>query len=219
MSLIALQVRNNPEVTRALLLKAHFFIVLPDGDDGWYINSSVQGAGRYSDYIDELIGIVNERYPVSKNPANRGLAGWSMGGYGAMRFAESHSGQFCAVATIIGLLDFPRAKPFPKGQNFTVPLNRFGADTNAWAGFDPLTHIRELHDEKLLIITADKSFDFTMNKNFVQAARELHLPVEFKILHGGHSFEVVSEALPMVMDFMEKTIVSNPTAAKQSDQH
>jgi enterochelin esterase-like enzyme len=215
MSLIAPQVRNNPELTRAVLLKARFFIVLPDGSDGWYINSPVQKAERYADYIDELIGIVNERYPVSKNPKHRGLAGWSMGGYGAMRFTESRPEQFGVVASIIGLLDFPRDKTLPEGQNFTVPLKTFGNDRQTWTEFNPLTHIQKLRNAKLLVVIADKSFDRTMNENFIRMAKQDNLSVEFKTLHGGHSFEVVSEALPLVMDFMERTIVSDPNSVKQ----
>jgi len=217
MTLIAPQARNNPELTRSILLNTRFFIVLPNGEDSWYINSPVKGEGRYADYIDELIGIVNERYPVSRDPKHRGLAGWSMGGYGAMKFAESRPGEFGAVATIIGLLDFPRTIPLPEGQNFTVPIRRFGSDTNIWPEYNPMTHIQLLHDTALFAITADKSFDRTMNENFVQLARQDKLPIEFKMLHGGHSFEVVSEALPMVMDFMGKTIAARNPAPKTSN--
>ena len=214
MTLIAPQIRNNPLVTRPALLNAPYFIVLPNGEDGWYINSPVEGGGRYADYIDELIGIVNQRYPVSKNPKHRGLAGWSMGGYGAMRFAENHSGEFGAVASIIGLLDFPRAEPFPEGQNYTVPLKRFGSDPRVWLDCNPLTHIPQLRGAQLLVITADKSFDRTMNEDFVRSAKQENIPVDFRMLHGGHSFEVVSEALPLVLDFMAKSIGADQKSGK-----
>jgi S-formylglutathione hydrolase FrmB len=215
LSLIEPQARNNPELTRSLLLNSQFFIVLPDGEDGFYINCPVAGAGRYSDYIDELIKIVNERYPVNQDPRHRGLAGWSMGGYGAVHFAESHPGEFGAVASIIGLLDFPRAIPFPKGQNFTIPVRRFGTDTNIWPEYDPITHIQQLHDTPLFIITADKSFDRTMNEDFLQSAKENNMNIEFKMLQGGHSFEVVCKALPLVLDFMQKNIGAGQTATNK----
>jgi enterochelin esterase-like enzyme len=206
LTLISPQARNNPVLTRSVLLSARFFIVLPDGEDGWYINSPVQGAGRYADYIDELTGIVNERYPVSRNPQRRGVAGWSMGGYGAVRFAESRPGEFGSVAGIIGLLDFPRAETLPEGQNYGVPLERFSSNPQIWLDCNPMTHIQKLRGAQIFLVTANEAFDCTMNENFVQLAKRENLPVDFEMLQGGHTFDVVSEALPLVINFMQRTI-------------
>src|SRR6185295_545188 len=97
--------------------------------------------GRYADYIGEWIEIVNQRYPVSRNFKQRGVAGWSMGGYGAIRTAENRAGEFGAAASIIGLLDFPRAESLPEGQNYKVPRNRFGDDPQIWREYNPISHL------------------------------------------------------------------------------
>ena len=114
---------------RAALLLAPFVTILPDGDDGWYINSPVKTADRYQDYLDEVIAVATARYNLSTDPAQRGLSGWSMGGYGCTRYAIAHQEEFAALAPIIGLLDFPRAG-LPEGQSYAVPTGalRGGCD-------------------------------------------------------------------------------------------
>ena len=104
-----------PEAAEALK-KAEFITVFPDGDDGWYINSPIIKKDRYNDYIEELMNYVENKFRISKKTAERGLSGWSMGGYGCTIFAENHSKSFSAVAPIIGLLDYPsKRKGYPFG--------------------------------------------------------------------------------------------------------
>src|SRR5690606_5787161 len=105
------------EVTRSALLETPFYIVLPQGLDGWYINSPVVDEDQYETYLEEVIAWVEAHLPVRRDAAGRGIGGWSMGGYGAVRFAQTHAGQFGFVASVIGLLDFPREETLPEGQN------------------------------------------------------------------------------------------------------
>jgi len=122
---------------KAFLLTVPFFVVLPDGEDGWYINSPVSSADRYNDYLEEVIRVAEAVLPLSRDRRDRAIAGWSMGGYGAVRFAETHAAGFAATVGIIGLLDFPRPADLPAGQNYSVPPGRFGRDPVLWPEFNP----------------------------------------------------------------------------------
>src|SRR5690606_24439200 len=86
--------------TRAALLAAPFVTILPDGDDGWYINSPIKTADRYQDYTDEVVQLATVSFNLSTVPAQRGLSGWSMGGYGCTRYAITHHDKFAALAPI-----------------------------------------------------------------------------------------------------------------------
>ncbi len=190
---------------RAALMRAKFITILPDGDDNWYINSPVDKKSRYNDYIEELMRLVEKKYPVSSDRKHRGLSGWSMGGYGCTMFAEAHPDQFSALAPIIALLDYPR-EGLPKKQSYPVQTKCFGRDQAVWKKFNPINNITKLKNMKLLIITGKKCFTLTMNRNFVARLKQENIPVRYEEVDGGHSFTVVIAALPRIIEFMNQTI-------------
>lgn len=195
---------DNPQ-TLAEFMKAGFITVFPHGDDGWYINSPVRKADRYNDYIEELMTYVESKFRISESPAQRGLSGWSMGGYGCTMFAESHPDKFSALVPIIALLDYPRTG-LPKGQSYKLHPDRFGNDKKTWDRYNPITNADKLKNKNIFIITGSKCFTLTMNKNFVKKLNELNIPYQFKILKGGHALSTVTQAIPLVVDFMNRKL-------------
>ncbi len=195
--------------SRELLLAAPFVTVLPDGDDGWYINSPVQSGDRYQTYVEEVIDAADSHFNLSPQRQSRGLSGWSMGGYGCTLYAETHAKQFAAVAPIIGLLDFPR-RGLPDGQSYEVPIERFGSDPKDWRRLNPITQAERLKNTSVLVISADQAFDRMMNENFTRRLKHLGVKHEWRLLKGKHTFDNVRQALPIVIDFMNQSLeISN----------
>jgi len=186
--------------TRDALLRAPFFIVLPQGEDGWYIDSPAQPAARYNAWLEEVLAWAGRTLPVSGAAAKRGLAGWSMGGYGAVRFAQTHPGAFGFVGSVIGLLDFPRAENLPEGQNYRVPTARFTGDPAVWATLNPLTAVEALRGARITLVLATRGFERTMNENFIAALAAKQVSAEIHWLEGGHEFPLVERALPLIID-------------------
>jgi putative tributyrin esterase len=121
-------------------------VVMPDGDDGFYVDSSFpidyercmkDGAGlfmpgqqppdttcvrtrSYETYIaKDLVGWVDGRYRTIASRDGRAIAGLSMGGFGAMHLGLRHPGLFAAAAShsgAIGLL-FRGPRPFAPGKS------------------------------------------------------------------------------------------------------
>ena len=193
------------EVTRGALLNTPFYVVLPQGLDGWYMNSPVIDEDRYETYIEEVIAWVEAHLPVRRDAAGRGIGGWSMGGYGAVRFAQTHAGQFGFVASVIGLLDFPRKETLPEGQNYKVPTERFGTDPVTWKVLNPLYSINELRESAVTLVLSETGFERTMNERFVDDAAAIGLPLRIHRLNGGHQFEVVQRAVPLVLNDAAQT--------------
>jgi len=192
----------DPDDTRTSLLQANFFIVLPDGEAGWYIDSPRIAEDRYAAHLTQLVGLIDSVYPVSRDRRKTGITGWSMGGFGAVRYAEAHPERFGALASIIGVLDYPRPETLPEGQNYAVQQERFGEDPEEWRRQNPIQSAAQLRETDILIVAADQSYDLTMNRNFAGKLSELGIDYEWKLLEGGHKFEVVAAALPIVLDFM-----------------
>lgn len=159
-------------------------LVFPDGDDGWYTtwnalnNTATCRADtvrrepaatycvtwpKYDEYIArELVAHVDSAYRTLANRANRGIAGLSMGGYGAMTLALRYPALFAAAASHSGVLSPRYAGPAPYAPPTryaaTVDTIRgryapalwalmrpvFGRDTIGWRARDPAVHARHL---------------------------------------------------------------------------
>jgi S-formylglutathione hydrolase len=75
-------------------------IVMPDGGNRFggsmYMNSVT--TGNWEDYIArELVALIDKNYRTIPKPESRGIAGTSMGGYGALKIAMKHPDVFGAV--------------------------------------------------------------------------------------------------------------------------
>ena len=62
-------------------------IVMPNGDSSWYINS-YDGKEKYEDFfIQEFMPAIEKTYHIKAEKKSRGIAGLSMGGYGALIYS------------------------------------------------------------------------------------------------------------------------------------
>lgn len=153
-------------------------IVMPDGDDGWYTTWNSLGnyascrrqpprdepAERYcvpwphyDDYIArDLVAHVDSNYRTIADSAHRGIAGLSMGGYGAVTLALRYPDVFGAAASHSGVLAplFGGPKPFTPPAHYLRDMDSvrvanarlwrslrepFGPDTVGWLARDPVT--------------------------------------------------------------------------------
>lgn len=75
-----------------------FLIVAPEGRRSFYINSA-DGRVSYSDFfIREFIPYIESHYSIRRERSARAISGFSMGGYGALRFAFAHPELFSSVS-------------------------------------------------------------------------------------------------------------------------
>src|SRR5688572_7635723 len=181
------------------MLAAPFVIVLPQGEDGWYINSPARAADRYGAYLEEVIAWSDKNLRIARSSSRRGIAGWSMGGYGAVTFAQAHAREFGFVASVIGLLDFPRPETLAEGQNYRVPVDRFTAEPGVWAKYNPLNAADRLRGSAITLVLATHGFERTMNENFLAALNAHNITARVHWLEGGHQFPLVEAALPIVL--------------------
>ena len=75
-------------------------VVMPDmrtkGGGSFYVNSSV--TGNWEDYlVEELVDWVDENYRTLDDGASRGIAGHSMGGYGAIMMGMKYPERFSVI--------------------------------------------------------------------------------------------------------------------------
>jgi S-formylglutathione hydrolase FrmB len=87
---------------------AELVIVMPDGENSWYVNAADKGP-RFEDYIaDDLVKDVESKYRVIRSRYGRAIAGLSMGGYGALKIALKRPNVFAAAggfSSALGVTD------------------------------------------------------------------------------------------------------------------
>ena len=81
-------------------------VVMPGVRNSWYVNSqAVDGPGDFETALTaDLRFEVEKTLPVRKDREGRSIAGLSMGGFGALHLAYSHSDLYGAVASLSGAI-------------------------------------------------------------------------------------------------------------------
>ncbi len=82
-------------------------VVMPDAENSWYVNSATEPNDRFEDYLVKDIPLyINKMY--STDTTRQGIAGLSMGGYGAVVLALKHPSRYRFAASLSGAITFPR---------------------------------------------------------------------------------------------------------------
>jgi S-formylglutathione hydrolase FrmB len=189
-------------ICRREILKRNLAVVFPNGDRAWYIDSKTDGKSRYQSMLLELLEHIRANFPVYKTARYTGICGWSMGGFGAVHFAETYPDQVRTVASTIALLDYPNPG-LPKEQNYPVSA-LFGTDTTTWAQFNCLHKAAVLRNRPMLLIAGRQAFDYRMNQNFHRRLQQLKIRHTYLELEGGHDFQMVRQSIPKMLDFFQK---------------
>ena len=185
------------DATRAVLAQSPCVILLPNGGQAWWIDSPVDAESRYKTHLEELINVVSSALNVSPHPQHRAIGGWSMGGFGSIRFLLAHPEMFSTWGGIVGLVDWPNPE-YPDEDNYAVPDILGPAER--WPAWNPMADILRLTAKNLFLFTGTTAFDRKMNETFAKKLEENGILYELHLLEGGHTFEVVAEALPQLFE-------------------
>ena len=80
-------------------------VVMPDGGSSGFYSDWNDGPAWETFHIRELIPWADARYRTFGDRAHRGVAGLSMGGYGALAYATRHPDLFVAAGSFSGAVD------------------------------------------------------------------------------------------------------------------
>jgi S-formylglutathione hydrolase FrmB len=188
-----------------------FLIVTPAGGASFYMNSQ-DGKQRYEDFfLHEFMPAIEHRYRAEGGRATRGIAGFSMGGYGALRLAFLHSELFGSVSVHSAALmeKLPNISVAPSAQSSRTRLlgDVFGSppDRSFWDRNNPLMLARTAKISGLKIYFdcgADDGYGFNAGAETLdQILSSRHLLHEFHVYPGGHDWSYFAEHLPASLEF------------------
>jgi S-formylglutathione hydrolase FrmB len=179
--------------------KHNFIIVTPEGNNGWYTDSSSVLNDKYESYIiQELIPEIDKKYRTFKDKKHRIIAGLSMGGYGSIKFGLKYPEMFSFVGSFSGALGAGTWTEKTLGKNGAAAesiLGVFGIENSQTRQTnDVFKIVREMPVEKiktlpfLYVDCGTEDFLFQNNRDFADLLVEKKVPHEFRQLPGAHDW-------------------------------
>jgi S-formylglutathione hydrolase FrmB len=190
-----------------------FVIVTPRGGRTFYLNSR-DGQYRYGDFLlQEFVPFIENRYRIRAGRASRGVGGFSMGGYGALRLAFHRPDLFGSVATHSAAVvaQLPAIETGNSGSGrLRLFAEVFGSpvDRPFWDRNNPLALARSASLAGMKIYFDCGSQD---EYGFDTGAQALHnllvsrrVTHEFHLYPGGHNWLYFAEYLPASLEFQSR---------------
>ncbi len=193
-------------------------IVMPDADSSFYMNS-FDGKVKYEDFFfKEFLPHIEKTNRIIGDKRYRGVAGLSMGGYGAMLYALKHPDKFTATAPLsAAFLDDSSMVNMPK-ENWNMPMgalygtNLEGKDRLTATWYQNSIHelIRTATPEKLRSVRywidcGDDDFLMEGNCNVHIALSKKRVPHEFRMRDGGHTWDYWRSGIIDALAFIGKS--------------
>jgi S-formylglutathione hydrolase FrmB len=190
-------------------------IVMPDASTTWYVDRKEK---METAVLQDLIPDVEKFYRVQTHRGGRFIAGLSMGGYGAMRFAMLYPEKFAAA----GLLSPAIYSPSPPANSSVRRVGVFGTenfDDALWQSMNYPALWKAYMAKQIQVpmyINSGDDDDFFIEADatrFYSLLRENKQPAELRIVNGAHAWPVWSSTIGDAMKYLFK-YATPPGAAK-----
>ena len=194
-----------------------FVLAAPDGngvshrDTEWA--NAVDGTDQFETFVTKnVIRAVEGPHP--RDRSRRAIAGFSMGGYGAVNLALRHPDLYGQVVPIAGYFHIDDTAGV-----FAHQLAAIEANT-------PELHLTDARRQRILLVDGDAGGDRVVtgeSRIFYQQRVAAHVPVSYEQLTGTHSWAFVAAAFPDVGQFLDadwstlQPPVPEPSAESRAD--
>ncbi|MET0626277.1 MAG: alpha/beta hydrolase family protein [Pyrinomonadaceae bacterium] len=208
-----------------------FILVAAEGRDGWYTDSATVPKEKFESYIvEELIPDVDRRFRTLAAREGRGVAGLSMGGYGALKFGLKHPQLFAFAGSMSGALGAASWLPDERMLQFVRPsiARVYGPaaepDNETRKANDIFRLVRELTPERtaalpfLYLDCGTEDFLIGTNRDFAALLVERKVPHEFRQLPGGHTWPYWDRQVREVLRVAAEKLAA-PADAKAAGRH
>jgi putative tributyrin esterase len=190
-------------------------LVMPQGDESYYVNARERPQDRYEDYIvSDLVADVESKFPVAVGRAHRAIVGVSMGGFGAIKLALSHPELFVFAAGISPAVDVPSRhfsiKRISQWEHYQSIFGAWGTQTRRDG--DPFVLARSADPQRtpyMFLTCGEREGLLPPNRSFAALLGSRHFRYEFHVVAGGHNWTQWDDRLPSVFKSMWEHLGSN----------
>jgi len=175
-------------------------IVMPDGENSWYVNALNDPRGRFEDYIvHDLPAAIARSYRI--DTARAAIAGLSMGGYGALMLAMRHPERYVFAGGLSSYITVPVEIPAGPKRTATAIVHEslprvFGPDsTSFYPDRDLFELYRRTSPERLPYLYFAAGIEdgysqlLSAHRELTDSLRGRSIAYEYHELPGRHSWE------------------------------
>ncbi|MFP2911497.1 alpha/beta hydrolase [Pyxidicoccus sp. 3LFB2] len=188
-------------------------VVMPDASTGWYSNpvSTNTGPRNWETFhIGQLLPWIDANFRTYAEYNGRAVAGFSMGGFGALKYAAKYYGHFCSVSSHSGPASLRRDGGLVvHWANASSAAMDLGGGTVYGAPFwdearvsadNPVQRIPSYHNKRIFLAAGTSPdpvnwFDYVNETQVLAGQREFRsllgqagIPHEWHEVPGGHYF-------------------------------
>ncbi len=183
-------------------------IVMPAAGTTWYVDRKER---MESAFLNDLMPAVESRYRTIKARSGRLVAGLSMGGYGALRFALLRPELFQAAALLSPAIYDPVVPATSSAQRVGV----FGENTYdpaIWTALNYPSLWDKFLEKKIAVpmyINSGDDDDFNIEMEATRLYERLRAakqPAELRIVNGAHTWAVWESTIGDAMKYMYRTV-------------
>lgn len=180
-------------------MKYNMAIIMPNGENSFYLNG--KGSGKaYETYVgEELIGYIRDTFHIATGPKDTYIGGFSMGGYGAVHTALNHPDVYGKAFGLSSAVIIPMLKELtPDMKNpiadYDYYVQTFGdLEKAAETHINPLVQIEQLKTAgkripPLYLTCGTEDFGYQMNTQFAEEMKQAGAEVEFHDGPGEHNW-------------------------------
>ena len=202
-----------------LLGTRDLIVVCPNGRVyGWYVDSQYRPNSNVETHIvKELIPYVDREFRTDPRREARAIAGYSMGGHGALTLAAKHPELFSSASSLSGILDTVRWLGHWGLEGTFGPLEE---SRGSWVASSAMGRAEDFtgraREVRLLVDCGFDDVAYPENVDFHEKLLSLGVPHEYRERRGRHNWAYWSAHLAEHLDFhLESFRPAEPEAAGQ----
>lgn len=180
-------------------------VVMPQAHRSFYANETY--GMRFWDFLaDELPRTVERFFRVSTRREDTYVAGLSMGGYGAFKWALRRPERFAAAASLSGALDLAYIQQFDLRPHMREVVARVLAGRTVEGSDEDLMNLVQTADPaklpRLMLRCGTEDHTLAQNERFVQACAKAGVPLDSGFGPGAHDWVYWDAQIQAVLEWM-----------------
>jgi S-formylglutathione hydrolase FrmB len=182
-------------------------VIMPQVHRSFYADET-HGLKFWTFLSEELPGVVADFFRVSTRREDTFVAGLSMGGYGALKWALQQPERFAAAASLSGALDLAYIYEWDKRPHMRELIGRVFAEHPVAGTGDDLLHLLDAADPaalpKLMLRCGTEDHLVAQNKRFVTACADREIPLDAEFGPGAHEWSYWDRQIQTVLEWLPR---------------
>jgi S-formylglutathione hydrolase FrmB len=213
---------NNPEVDK-IIDSVSFIAVAPSDQVGnsWWMDSPILTNQKYSSYLStEFKGLIDSLYATLPDRDHTGLAGISMGGYGALHNLMLFPHEYCAGFGMLPAVSFLDTA-WRNALSLPTVLGDYRECPKNWVDADILSNSSRFKglDVSMAFYTTEADFFYKDIVNLDSAFMALGIPHECTIFKtGAHNYPTPDRML-FVLRWFDKLFKTTSNGTARASAH